>query len=238
MGSRAALGTAHHPQTDGQSECTIQELLRLIQSYANRQQDQWEELLPLLEISINSSVNSTTGFAPNQLFLGRKPRLPLDASFEEEDQSKVSLMKGGERGKTEFTLESWLHRLQQELELARQQACVRQQRTHKYMCERLDPRRNKRGFQKGDWVLLSMESHELLARGARKQREKFQRLYVVEKRIHPNAYRLRGLLPDVPKTQNVQFLKPFFPSPAKFDTRPSPEFASPVMIEGTGGMGG
>ena len=40
IGSKAALGATHHPQTDGSSERAIQNLLRLIRTFAQSQQDQ------------------------------------------------------------------------------------------------------------------------------------------------------------------------------------------------------
>ena len=48
----------------------------------------------------------------------------------------------------------------------------------------------------------------------------------------PTAYKLRGLPPNIPKTQNIRFLKPFHPSPAKYEGRPEPEAAMLVLVEG------
>ena len=62
-----------------------------------------------------------------------------------------------------------------------------------------------------------------------KQRERFQGPYVVDRRVHANAYQLRGLPPNVPKTQIVKFLRRFYPSPVQFHTRPANEYAAPVI---------
>ena len=55
---------------------------------------------------------------------------------------------------------------------------------------------------------------------------------MVHQRVHANAYKLKGLPPSVPKVQNVQYLKPFHPSPARFESRPQNEFAQPQQVDG------
>ena len=73
LGSYAALATSHHPQTDGQTERTIQTLLRLIRCYATEQQEQWEEMLPILEYALNDSYCKATTTTPFRLLRGYDP---------------------------------------------------------------------------------------------------------------------------------------------------------------------
>ena len=55
--------------------------------------------------------------------------------------------------------------------------------------------------------------------------------YPIKRKIHDNAYELDGLPPSVPATQNVSYLRLFFPSPPKFESRPEPAKASgPLQI--------
>ena len=56
--------------------------------------------------------------------------------------------------------------------------------------------------------------------------------YIVQERIHPNAYKLRGLPDSVPPTQNVSFLLKYQDSPDRFNTRPEPDASVPELIEG------
>ena len=87
-------------------------------------------------------------------------------------------------------------------------------------------------LEPGDLVLLSVASHAALG-GIRKHRERYVGPYIVESRIHDNAYALKGLLPPgVPTTQNVQYLRLFLPSPLKFASRPHPEYAKPLDVDG------
>ena len=43
----------------------------------NEQQDNWDALLKHIESAYNNSVNAATGLAPNEVHMGRLPRLPL-----------------------------------------------------------------------------------------------------------------------------------------------------------------
>ena len=80
-------------------------------------------------------------------------------------------------------------------------------------------------------MLLSAKSHTLF-QGARKHRPRYTGPYVVRKKVHDNAYDLSGLPKEVPSTQNIQFLRLFYPTPARFASRPSPEYAFP-LVRGT-----
>ena len=42
----------------------------------NRQQDDWDLRLPHVEFAYNNSVSAATGLAPNEVHMGRLPRLP------------------------------------------------------------------------------------------------------------------------------------------------------------------
>ena len=43
----------------------------------NEQQDDWNLRLPHVEFAYNNSVSAATGLAPNEVHMGRLPRLPL-----------------------------------------------------------------------------------------------------------------------------------------------------------------
>ncbi|XP_075515904.1 uncharacterized protein LOC142550712 [Primulina tabacum] len=55
MGTRLAMSTAYHPQTDGQTERTIQTLEDLLRAAVMDFKDSWQEALPLVEFSYNNS---------------------------------------------------------------------------------------------------------------------------------------------------------------------------------------
>lgn len=65
--------TAYHPQTDGQSERTNQTVEIALRFYlTSHPDDQWDEILPYIQITINNSPSHVTGIAPNEYCYGIK----------------------------------------------------------------------------------------------------------------------------------------------------------------------
>jgi hypothetical protein len=77
MGSQVNLSTAYHPQTDGQSERTIQTLEDMLRACALDFGGSWEDHLPLVEFAYNNSYHSSIEAAPYEVLYGRKCRTPL-----------------------------------------------------------------------------------------------------------------------------------------------------------------
>ncbi|WVZ24644.1 hypothetical protein V8G54_003188 [Vigna mungo] len=77
MGSKLQMSSAYHPQTDGQSERTIQTLEDLLRTSVLDHLGVWDEVLPLTEFTYNNSFHSSIGMAPYEALYGRKCRTPL-----------------------------------------------------------------------------------------------------------------------------------------------------------------
>ncbi|KAJ9552858.1 hypothetical protein OSB04_016903 [Centaurea solstitialis] len=77
MGTRVNLSTAYHPQTDGQSERTIQTLEDMLRACVLDFGGSWEDHLPLIEFAYNNSYHSSIEAAPYEILYGRKCRTPL-----------------------------------------------------------------------------------------------------------------------------------------------------------------
>ncbi|KAJ9544983.1 LOW QUALITY PROTEIN: hypothetical protein OSB04_024690 [Centaurea solstitialis] len=77
LGTRVALSTAYHPQTDGQSERTIQTLEDMLRACILEFGGTWDIHLPLVEFSYNNSYHSSIKMAPFEALYGRKCRTPL-----------------------------------------------------------------------------------------------------------------------------------------------------------------
>ena len=78
LGIKAKLSTAYHPQTDGQTERVNQVLELYLSCYLTYQQDNWLELLPFAEMSINDAVNASTGMSPYYANYGFHPRFSTE----------------------------------------------------------------------------------------------------------------------------------------------------------------
>ena len=76
LGTEIKLSTAYHPQTDGQSERTIQTLEDLLRSCTLEWGGDWEQHLPLVEFAYNNSYQASIGMTPFEALYGRPCRSP------------------------------------------------------------------------------------------------------------------------------------------------------------------
>jgi hypothetical protein len=77
LGTNLDLSTAFHPQTDGQSERTIQTLEDLLRSCVLSWKDSWEDHLPLAEFAYNNSYQASIKMAPFEALYGCRCISPL-----------------------------------------------------------------------------------------------------------------------------------------------------------------
>nr|GEW64127.1 reverse transcriptase domain-containing protein [Tanacetum cinerariifolium] len=77
LGTRLDMSTAYHPETDGQSERTIQTVEDMLRACAIDFEKGWVNHLPLVEFSYNNSYHATIKAAPFKALYGRKCRSPV-----------------------------------------------------------------------------------------------------------------------------------------------------------------
>ena len=61
---RLHFTSGYHPKGDGQTKRTNQTLEKYLHVYCNYQQDNWSELLSLMEFAYNDALSATTGVSP------------------------------------------------------------------------------------------------------------------------------------------------------------------------------
>ncbi|GKE27290.1 putative reverse transcriptase domain-containing protein [Tanacetum coccineum] len=71
------MSTTYHPQTDGQSERTIQTLEDMLRACVMDFGKGWDRHLPLVEFSYNNSYHTSIKAAPFEALYGRKCRSPI-----------------------------------------------------------------------------------------------------------------------------------------------------------------
>jgi hypothetical protein len=76
-GTDVSVSTAYHPQTDGQTERTNQEIEQFVRVYTSWRQDDWARLIPMAEFAYNSKVHSATGYTPFHLMYGYTPEFNI-----------------------------------------------------------------------------------------------------------------------------------------------------------------
>ncbi|GJR11004.1 putative nucleotidyltransferase, ribonuclease H [Tanacetum coccineum] len=76
-GTRLKFSTAFHPETDGQSERTIQTLEDMLRSCALEWAGNWDDYICLVEFAYNNSWHASIKCAPFEMLYGRKCRAPI-----------------------------------------------------------------------------------------------------------------------------------------------------------------
>ncbi|GJZ29520.1 putative reverse transcriptase domain-containing protein [Tanacetum coccineum] len=108
LGTKLHMSTAYHPETDGQSERTIQTLEDMLRACVMDFGGSWDAHLPLVEFSYNNSYHASIKCAPfealsRQKSYADKRRKPLEFKVGDRVLLKVSPWKGvvrfGKKGK-------------------------------------------------------------------------------------------------------------------------------------------
>ena len=77
IGTRLTMSTAFHPQTNGQSERTIQVLEDMLRACVLDHKGSWEEHFSLVEFAYNNIYHTSIQMAPYDALYGRPCRSPL-----------------------------------------------------------------------------------------------------------------------------------------------------------------
>jgi len=77
---QTALSTAHHPQTDGQTERLNQTMEAYLRIFTSYHQEDWADLLPFAEFAYNNQKHSTTGMSPFFIQYGYDPTYEINAN--------------------------------------------------------------------------------------------------------------------------------------------------------------
>ena len=173
LGIETKLSMAYHPQTDGQTERTNQELEQYLRMYVNHRQNNWSEWLATAEFAFNNKVHTVTKTSLFQVNYGRELRMGFD------------IRKKGKNEKAE----DFVREMKERYEEARA-ALVKAQEEMKRQVDR--NRKEAEEYRVGDKVLISTKdfSMELMKRAMKKLTEKFIGPYVVRKIVLENVVEL------------------------------------------------
>jgi hypothetical protein len=64
LGIRRLLSTAHHPETDGNTEHINAEIEAYLRMYVGYDQNDWQERIPAAQLALNARDSSSTGISP------------------------------------------------------------------------------------------------------------------------------------------------------------------------------
>ncbi|GJV63013.1 putative reverse transcriptase domain-containing protein [Tanacetum coccineum] len=93
LGTRRDMSTAYHPQTDDQSERTIQTLEDMLQACVMDYGGSWDTHLSLIEFSYNNSYHTSIKYTPFEALYRRNERLKTARSRQKSYADKVSKLE-------------------------------------------------------------------------------------------------------------------------------------------------
>ena len=167
--------TAWHPQTNGQTEHVNQELDQFLHLFVNEQQNDWYDLLPIMEFQHNNHVHSATQQPPFLLDTRRIPCMGF----------KPSQVPSGLETVNKFT-----ERMKSTTEEAKSAICKAQEdMTWYYNRKRtLAPM-----YKPEDWVYLNVSDIKTTCLSLKLSHRRLGP-FEIERQVGPSAYRLKLLL--------------------------------------------
>ena len=77
LGVRKLSSSSYHPNCNGGVERVSHNMAPTLAMFANEPHCDWDLHLPHVEFAYNNSASTATGLVPNEIHMGRLPRLPL-----------------------------------------------------------------------------------------------------------------------------------------------------------------
>ncbi|KAB2617405.1 S ribonuclease [Pyrus ussuriensis x Pyrus communis] len=173
LGTRLLYSTAYHPQTDGQSERTIQTLEDMLRASVLQFGDAWHQRLDLMEFAYNNSFHSSIGMAPFEALYGRACRTPLCWS---------------EVGERVLVGPEIVEETTQNVQVIKSNLKAAQDRQKRLA----DRHATDRTYEVGDWVFLKLSQWRGVVRFGKKGKlsPRYIGPYVVTERVGEVAYSL------------------------------------------------
>nr|GEW85278.1 putative reverse transcriptase domain-containing protein [Tanacetum cinerariifolium] len=192
LGPQLDMSTTYHPETDGQSERTIQTIKDMLRACVIYFGKIWEKHLPLVEFSYNNSYHASIKVAPFEALYGRKCRSPVCWA---------------EVGDVQLTGPEIIHETTEKIVQIRQRLQAERDRQRSYANVRQKPLE----FQIGDRVMLKVSPRKGVIRFGKQGKlnpRYIGRLKILD-RIGPVAYKLElpKELKNVYNTFHVSNLK-------------------------------
>lgn len=137
VGTKLAMSTANHPETDGQTERANRTLEDMLRAFVGPHHDDWDAYLTSVEFAYNESQQASTGYSPFFLEYGQHPHTPLSIALPKSPQKE--------------SVEEFANRMSKVIEEAKVHLKEAQERQAKYA----NKGRRLHVFAPGDKVLLS-----------------------------------------------------------------------------------
>lgn len=212
VGTKLAMSTANHPQTDGQTERLNRVIEEMLRAYVNSRYNDWDTHLSATEFAYNNSVNASTKATPFFLNYGHHPTTPKEL---------LSTGPGNHFTSEATTSQAFVEKLHGAIAKAKEHLKAAQERQQEYA----NKRRKELTFKKGDLVLLSTANLPLaIPNNAQKLVAKYTGPFKVVDVVSPVAYKLS--LPATMRVHpvfHVSLLKPYLDPSITHTSRSIPQ---------------
>ncbi|CAN6712621.1 unnamed protein product [Malus baccata var. baccata] len=185
LSMRLLYSTAYHPQTNGQSERTIQTLEDMLRSSVLQFGDSWHDCLVLIEFAYNNSYHSSIGMAPFEALYWKSCRTPLCWS---------------EVGERVLVGPEIVDETTQNVQVIKSNLKAAQDRQKSLV----DKHATDRKYNVGDWVFLKLSPWKGVVQFGKKGKlsPRYIGPYMITERVGEVAYRLE-LPSKLSKVHNV-----------------------------------
>ncbi|GFY34037.1 retrovirus-related Pol polyprotein from transposon 412 [Trichonephila clavipes] len=187
--------TPLHPQSDGMVERFNRTILNNLSLMVSKNQQDWDQKVPLFLLAYRSAVHETTGYSPSQMLFGRDLRLPCDLLF-------------GRSPDTPSSPEEYVQNLQARFEdvhnLARERINLRTEK----MKTRYDTKTTGHQFKEGDkvWFYNPTRREGL----SPKLQSHWDGPYTILKIINDVVIRIRKSTNSKPRVVHYDRLAPYY----------------------------
>ena len=199
LGTKLKFSTAYHPQTDGQTERTIQTLEDMLRACAIELPGSWDRHLSLAEFAYNNSYHASIQMAPYEALYGRKCRSPICWT-----ELNERIVIGPDI----------VDQTTKKIKMIRQNLLTAHSRQKSYA----DKRRRPLEFSEGDHVFLRVSPMTGVGRSirAKKLSPRFMGPFDIIEKVGPVAYRI-ALPPQLSNLHDVFHVSQL----KKYNTDPS-----------------
>lgn len=77
LGAKKRYTSAYHPEPNSSVERLHHIMAQMLSHVVSASQDDWDDLLTHVVSAHNNNVSQSSGLAPNEIYMGRIPRLPM-----------------------------------------------------------------------------------------------------------------------------------------------------------------
>ncbi len=192
LGTELDFSTVNHPDTDGQTERLNKILNQLLRAYVKRENDDWEDYLPILEFAYNSSHQKSINCSPFMAELRYEPTDPRNLE-------PLTLSRKSKSAEEKVTkMKAILQRIRDNMTEAQ-----------KEQEEQTNRKRRPSKYEKGDWILIDRKNKGIVAI---EQKLKLVYLgpYEITNVMNENTYEIDfRTIKNRWRNVNIKWLKPY-----------------------------